>query len=973
VVVKKEIDWQKAREHWAFQKMADPQPPSLAADEWSRDAIDQFVLARLREKGLAPAPGANRRTLIRRATFDLAGLPPTPEEIDHFLADDQPGAFERIVDRLLASPRYGERWARLWLDVVRYADSNGLDENLAYGNAWRYRDYVINAFSSDIPFDRLVLEQLAGDLLPVPDDIERWKGQLIATGFLAMGPKMLAEQDKEKLAIDIVDEQLDVTATAFLGMTVGCARCHDHKYDPIPTRDYYALAGIFRSTSTMENFNHVSRWRELSLATADEVEVRKKWQVEIDVARKRAKEIEADLAAGQLGRWRKHAAQDLLAASKGRKSAVYFEAESAEKTNLHIDSSHWGSPEVTILHTTKGGEQFARWSVEIPHSRRWRLDIRYASKESRPMRLFIDGEQIGDPVLGSKTGDFFPKGQRWEQVATLDLSSGIHQLELKGTGASIPHLDRLRFVPAGEKDATTWLPSDTGSSPPAVVAGWIDFLDRSSRQKDPLFGTWLRFLQLEEGGFVDGAREICDDVSAELAAGSDGVSPLLRLVVDGLPPESLREAAGRFQGVLSALDLASEKRPVGKDGKKAATLQDPELERLNGQLIAPGGPFGEPLALGEKAIPAEMRQPLEEVRGEITLLEESEPDPISTALGVADGKVGDLPVHIRGNHLNLAKEVTPRGVLEIISHCVPTPVFGGEESGRLELARWIVHEENPLTARVIVNRIWQGHFGTGIVETPSNFGFRGGTPSHPLLLDRLARDFISDGWSLKRLHRRILLSATWQQETRVNERAREIDPGNRLLWSQNRRRLEAELVRDALLAITGDLDLAMGGTLLPTANRGYVTNDQSGNQARYDAPRRAIYLPIIRNAMFDLFSSFDFNDPSAPMARRPSTIIAHQALFFLNSPLVLSTSERLAKELLGLEILDAAERIDWLSERLLGRRATAEEKQRAELYLAAARAALLGEAGEEEEKVDLSLWQSYCQAVLASNEFIYFD
>src|SRR5688572_11775141 len=250
--------------HWSFQPLSDPPIPLVKDEAWPRTPWDRFVLARLEREGLRPAPPAEPRAWLRRVTFDLTGLPPAPEEIDRFLADDAPGAQTRAVDRLLASPRYGERWGRHWLDVARYADSNGLDENVAHGNAYRYRDYVVAAFNGDKPFDRFIAEQLAGDLLLAADQAERHE-QLIATGFLAIGPKVLAEVDEAKMQMDIVDEQIDTVGRAFLGLTLGCARCHDHKFDPIETADYYALAGIFKSTKTMESFKKIARWHENAL------------------------------------------------------------------------------------------------------------------------------------------------------------------------------------------------------------------------------------------------------------------------------------------------------------------------------------------------------------------------------------------------------------------------------------------------------------------------------------------------------------------------------------------------------------------------------------------------------------------------------------------------------------------------------------------------------------------------------------
>jgi hypothetical protein len=277
IPVRKKVDQaaiDEGRSFWAFQPPVDPEVPAVKNAAWPQSPLDHFVLAALEAKGLQPAPPADKRTLIRRATFDLIGLPPTPDEIDAFLSDDSPDAFAKVVDRLLDSPHYGERWARHWLDVARYADSNGLDENVAFGNAWRYRDYVVAAFNKDKPYDQFLLEQIAGDLLPAAEneDLAARHERLIATGFLSLGPKVLAEVDETKMEMDIVDEQIDTFGRAILGLTLGCTRCHDHKFDPLATEDYYALAGIFKSTLTMESFKKIGRWYENSLATPADLE-----------------------------------------------------------------------------------------------------------------------------------------------------------------------------------------------------------------------------------------------------------------------------------------------------------------------------------------------------------------------------------------------------------------------------------------------------------------------------------------------------------------------------------------------------------------------------------------------------------------------------------------------------------------------------------------------------------------------------
>ena len=348
-------DFTRWREHWAFRAVTRPTPPTVADTAWITNDVDRFVLARLEVDGLAPAPEADRTTLLRRASYGLTGLPPTQDEVDAFLADAEPGAWERQVDRLLASPHYGERMARHWLDLARYADSNGLDENLALGNAWRYRDWVVRSFNANEPFDRFLTKQLAGDLLPESADRAEVEDQLTATGFLVLGPKMLAEQDKPKLVMDVVDEQLDVTARTFLGLTAGCARCHDHKFDPLPARDYYALAGIFTKPATMANLEFVSRWNQRELAPAAELAARDRHVERSNAVAQELANRESAARGEVRARFRREFARVLVAATDAASGALMLEAETYARGNLHVDHEHWGSAEVGVIHSHVGG------------------------------------------------------------------------------------------------------------------------------------------------------------------------------------------------------------------------------------------------------------------------------------------------------------------------------------------------------------------------------------------------------------------------------------------------------------------------------------------------------------------------------------------------------------------------------------------------------------------------------------------
>ena len=668
-------------EFWAFQPPADPPVPPVGETSWPQSLLDHFILARLEDKGLRPAPPADKRTLIRRATFDLTGLPPTPDEIDSFLADDSPQAFPRVVERLLDSPAYGERWGRHWLDVVRYADSNGLDENAAHAHAWRYRDYVVAAFNSDKPYDQFVIEQLAGDLLPADDPAVR-NGHLTATGFLSLGPKVLAEVDKLKMEMDIIDEQIDTTGRAFLGLTLGCARCHDHKFDPLPTTDYYALAGIFKSTRTMETFKTIARWFENEVPTPADQQKKEAWQRQVD---------------------EKKAAVDALV-----------------------------------------------------------------------------------------------------QAANAELQAKLEP------GAELP-----------EKPETQY-PPDTQA----------------------------------------------------------------------------------------------------------------ELKRLRGELAAV-----------EKNAPV-----------------------IPAAMGVTEGAVTDLPVHIRGNHLSLAKHAVPRRFPIVLAGEEQAPL-SDQASGRLELARWMTAEDHPLTSRVMVNRIWHWHFGQGLVRTPDNFGALGERPTHPELLDWLARRFVQSGWSVKAMHRLIMLSSTYQMSSAHDHRAARLDPENRLWWRANVRRLEAEEIRDALLAVSGRLDRTMGGSLLNTENYKLIFDHTSKDPTNYDSNRRSLYLPIVRNNLYPVFQLFDYADASTVTGNRPTSTVAPQALFMMNGDLVMDACDAVAADLLARTDLDQPERIRLLYRQALGRPAAAGEIANGESYLDLFDE-LLQSTESDAARRRLLAWSSLCQVILASNEFI---
>jgi mono/diheme cytochrome c family protein len=650
---RKREDYEELKKrHWAWQPLQSPQAPTVSDTAWPRGDIDRFILAGLEAKKLAPVSDADAATLLRRVSFDLTGLPPTPAEIEAFQNDRTPGAFARVVDRLLASPQFGEQWGRHWLDVARYGESTGPSRNIPYPHAWKYRDYVIDAFNRDVPFDRFVQEQVAGDLLPATNDAERNR-QLTATGFLALGVKDVNQRFKVRFLMDNVDEQIDVVSRSILGLTVSCARCHDHKFDPIPVTDYYALAGIFTST---------------------------------------------DDAAG-------------------------------------------------VRNKMGGG-----------------------------------GLDYYDPSL----------------------------------------LVRL-----------------AGEVPPAPAE---------------------EVAKLE--GEVAEAKKAWDAIRGT--------------------PEGLKK---------------------GPDGKPVQRPYRVKYEELQGKLRGLTDPAERGLAVH----------------------------------GLREGKtIADTEVRIRGEAERIGPTV-PRGFLTTFA--VPdAPAVNREHSGRLELAEWLTSPKNPLTARVIVNRVWEHLFGAGLVSTVDNFGVKGDTPSNPELLDYLAQEFIRDGWSVKKLIRTLTLTHAYQLGVDAPAANRELDPANRLVWRHSPRRLSAEELRDTMLAVSDRLDITRPEASPAKELRMVEMRDNGAearkiNEAADSSLHRSIYLPLLRGVIPRTLEAFDPVSQTLVSGSRESTTVPTQALYLLNSSFVRQQALASADH-----VLADSQRFDaeWVSEvylRALGRKPAEGELARASGFL----------------------------------------
>jgi hypothetical protein len=735
------------RAFWSFQPVRDAPPPEVRNAAWAKGSIDRFILAGLDARGLTPVPAADKRTLIRRATFDLIGLPPTPAEVDAFLKDTAPDAFAKVVDRLLASPHYGERWGRYWLDVARYSDDKlDSERDNPYPNAFRYRDWVIQAFNDDMPYDMFVKAQIAGDLLPGGDRVKNEAG----LGFYALSP-------------EFQDDRVDATTRGFLGLTVACAQCHNHKYDPIPAQDYYSLLGIFNNTEP----------HQYPLAP-----------------------------------------EEIVAAYSARKANV--------------------------------------------------------EKQEKALKDFVarQGDELAG-ILSEKTARFLMAARKLAPAEGLD---------------------------------------------PRILSRWEKYLAKGDREH-PYLKRW-------------------DELAARGAA-----------------PDEFEKAAQEFQDALLAIN--TEKKVV--DDKNHITLGlNPSREDLSGaslislerdKYILWRDVFEEPkgvLYFDEKQIgpylQGEWKDHLDHMQAELKTLKAVLPPEYPFLHGIEEAKtLKTQRVYLRGNHDSLGEEAPPRFPAILSDAARPTFKHG---SGRLELAEAIVDPRNPLTARVMVNRIWQHHFGQGLVRTPSNFGQLGDRPSHPELLDYLARRFVESKWSVKAVHREIMLSAAYQLGTEYSAKAAAADPENRLLWRANRRRLDIEAIRDTLLFVAGDLDLSSGGP---------------PQRLNADNKRRTVYGLVSRRKLDGMLALFDFPNPNNTSEQRMATNVPLQRLFFMNGDLVAQESASLAQRLSG-ETGDRA-RIREAYRLVFEREPSAEEMK----------------LGLEFLRDSNEAWPRYAQVLLSSNELSFVE
>jgi hypothetical protein len=966
------------RSHWAFQPVADPMPPEVKSD-WPQSPIDQFILRELDSSNLQPAPPADKRTLIRRATFDLTGLPPTRAEVDAFLADVSSEAFARVVDRLLASPRYGERWGRHWLDVVRYADSNGLDENLSYANAFRYRDYVISAFNDDKPYARFVQEQIAGDLLPELNDDRQNMDRYVATGFLAIGAKMLAEDDPMKMQMDIIDEQISTLGQAFMGLTIGCARCHDHKFDPLPTEDYYSLAGIFKSSKTMENHNVVAVWYERPLvstavtkqisaideeladtnAKIEQLKTAQRTRIKQQMQHEFGRYLLATAVLNRFSEQEKTHQQGLSASEAAfplHHGFALIEAEAFHRGNAERLSNGYGEG-IGVIATR--GAAFAEYDLDVKRAGQYALEIRHAAAQSRPLNVIVNGKTVQTAVAGQVTGSWYPDTQRWFTAGQVELKAGKNTLKLDSAKV-YPHIDQLRLVFRGPEPWPFPTPPPMTLTQVAVehqvnaelVAGWQEFLkqvDDNKLTQFPSFSTWLAFSRLNVDTFAENVSVLLKELSSSDGLGVQTPEALKHALLI-TKPESLKEVAGVFQELLNARVDQSE--------------HDDELEKE--WYLSPSPLLGPP-DIQVSMLSRESGQQLQALQDRAQQLTSSRPK-YDVAMGITEAAAENLRIHLRGSHIALGK-TAPRRFPRIITGVEQLPI-GEQESGRLQLAQWLSSQNHPLTWRVLVNRIWHWRFGRGLSPSVDNFGLLGQAPTHPELLDWLTRRFLESGGSIKKLHRLMMQSSTYQMSTQFSETSNRTDPENNLLWRFRRRRLTGEELRDSLIALGTGLEHRIGGSLLKVKNRAYVTVSGTNMTDEYESLRRSVYLPVVRSAVYEVLQTFDFPDPAVAAGARQTSTVAPQALMMMNSELVEQQTLAMARRLLTLP--SDSNRITAAFASALNRKPDASEIESGRQYVLQARKIGSHEQPKSDDAV-LRAWQSYCRVLLSSNEFAYVE
>lgn len=832
----------KYKSHWAFEKPARPEVPAVKDKRWVANPIDNFILAKLEQRGLRPVPPAAKGALLRRLYFDLTGLPPTPAEVAAFEADNRPDAYEKVVDRLLASERYGERWGRHWLDVVRYADTNSFERDGLKPHAWRYRDYVIRSLNDDKPYDQFIREQLAGDELPDPS-----ADAIIATGYYRLGLWDDEPADRELAKFDGYDDLVTTTGQGFLGLTLNCARCHDHKIDPLTQKDYYSFVSFFRGITPMSNGGP-----QIERPVFEDEEAKKHFEDALAELNRRREDVQARLTEIELEFKQKFDApavvdledveyrlytdkwevlprfDDLKPAKAGSVASQSFDLAVTDRND------HFGVVFTGVLKVPTDGE------------------YTFVLDSDDGSRLFVGGKQIAERDGIHGTGD--------PQTGKLTLKAG-----------RIPV--RLEYFQGvfGRGLIVAWSGPGVDNRPLSAADNDVPFSDRAKKTK---------------GGEVAGLIK----QHGERVLG--------------------KARAEQYAGYLARFEELKKEKP------------------------------NSPMAL--------------------CVTEHNTTPP-------------DTFVMLRGSPHSPGDKVQPEfvkvlggGVAEV------KPVESANSSGRrTALANWIASPANPLTSRVMVNRVWQHHFGRGIVRSPNNFGLLGDMPTHPELLDYLATEFVQMGWKLKPLHKLIVMSSAYRMSSQGDAKALAVDPANDLFWRYNMRRLGAEEVRDSLLATNGTLNLKMFGPgVYPSMSREVLATQSNpgagwGKSTPQEQARRSIYIHVKRSLVTPLLAAFDFPDTDTTCEARFNTTQPGQALALLNGDFFNEEAEKFAARLKKEAPGDLQQQVTVALRLALVREPTKQEVERG--------LALIQKLEQEHKQTAEQALKNYCLYVLNLNEFIYLD
>ena len=935
--------------HWCWQPLQAVTIPEVQNVDWPRDIFDQFILHRLEQEGLRPADEANRNQWIRRVTFDLTGLPPTLDEIDCFLADESPIAYERVVERLLASPRFGEHWARYWMDLVRYGETKAFAQDYSAPFVFRYRDYLIRAYNADLAYDQFVREALAGDLVKEPrlDPVDGNNESVMGPGFVYLTDGHHGPADIHADEARVFDTIIDTTSKAFLGLTLSCCRCHDHKFDALSMQDYYSLYGIFAS-SRIDYSNTVSHTKLIRV-------------------KEKLRHKKADLQQRLIADIRKQfKASD--ASSPLQISALQ---EQVQKNEAWQKEDHPLYPLTRILLAPNDPAREDAWnqfaknpSAEnrapkmqaagpgIP-STWFPSGIGFDPQRRSPGTVILapEGEAVFTAITGSSwvAGDLASRLDGSLKSPTFRLPQKLNLLvqgrhgrvrlyvqhyEMVGQGPTTTSLDI-----AVNQDAWHWISFDTrlweGKRAYLELLHNGDQMQFVSRKQH----SWWH----EEDGYLAVRAILAEESAEELPETNLAISAWK---IAGPPPETLNKTTDFFNNRIGQL----------LDQWQIGTI-DYGGEQILAALFAAGG-------LWEATV--DPNTPLRKKVDEYRELTQSIPKPVY-ARSLAEGPGENEPIHIRGNPAAPSQEPAKRRFLEAMDG-QPIAEWG---SGRRSWAESAVTAGTPLTARVEVNRIWYRLFGRGIVESIDNFGVKGNHPSHPQLLDCLAREFIGNGWSRKDLIRRLVLSSTYRLATQGSERSLEMDPGNILLQHANLRRLPAESIRDAVLAASGSLNHTMYGPPIPI-------NLQQTPPSRAlplkSGPldgrgRRTVYQEMRRNYLPPLLLAFDLPQAAVSLGKRGITNVPAQSLAMLNDPFIIQEAKRWAQQIAATDTLSAEERIDRIHRIAFSRHATPKEMDLAKQMLGYAEERSLAEEGPTNPSQQA--WQDFCHLMLNRKEFIF--